>query len=75
MKDIPTPSEYRKLFLTERAKILPPPSDDRMEEFHSYQDRMGYTVEETKSIRYKMSVYDDFNDEYDTHQRLLNYMY
>lgn len=60
-----SPSEYRKLSLTERAKLLPPPSDDRMAEFHKYQERMGYTDEDMKSMRYKMSVFDDFNDEYD----------
>ncbi|MEG1292493.1 MAG: hypothetical protein RSD28_09375 [Lachnospiraceae bacterium] len=65
VKDIPAPSEYRKLPLTKRAKLLPPPSDNRMEEFSRYQERMGYTAEEMKSIRYKMSVYDDFNDEHD----------
>ena len=65
MESFPSPSEYRKLSLEERAKLLPPPSDDRMEELSKYQDRMGYTEESMKSIRYKMSVYDDFNDEYD----------
>lgn len=65
MKAFPSPSEYRKLSLEERAKLLPPPSDDRMEELSKYQDRMGYTEETMQSIRYKMSVYDDFNEEYD----------
>lgn len=36
-----------------------------MEELGKYQDRMGYTEESMQSMRYKMSVYDDFNDEYD----------
>ena len=65
MKTFPSPSEYRKLSLEERAKLLPQPSDDRMEELGKYQDRMGYTEESMQSMRYKMSVYDDFNDEYD----------
>jgi hypothetical protein len=65
MKTFPSPSEYRKLSLEERAKLLPPPSDDRMEELSKYQDRMGYTEESMQSIRYEMSVYDDFNEEYD----------
>ena len=63
--DIPVPSEYRKLSLTERAKLLPPPSDDRMEELNKYMERMGYTEESMQGIRYKMSVFDEFNDEYD----------
>ena len=63
--DIPVPSEYRKLSLTERAKLLPPPSDDRMEELNKYMERMGYTDESMQGIRYKMSVFDEFNDEYD----------
>lgn len=65
MKTFPSPAEYRKLSLEERAKLLPAPSDDRMEELSKYQDRMGYTKESMQSMRYKMSVFDDFNDEYD----------
>ena len=61
----PSPAEYRKLSLEKRAKLLPPPSDDRMEELKKYQDRMGYTEESMRSMRYKMSVYDDFTEEYD----------
>ena len=64
-KEFPSPSEYRKLSLTERARLLPPPTEDRMEELGKYQERMGYTDENMKSLRYKMSVFDDFNDEYD----------
>lgn len=60
-----SPFEYRKLSLTERAKLLPPPSDDRMAEIYKYQERMGYTDEDIMSMLYKMSVFDDFNDEYD----------
>lgn len=64
-KPFPSPAEYRKLSLEERAKLLSPPSDDRMEELKRYQDRMGYTEESMRSMRYKMSVYDDFTEEYD----------
>ena len=64
-KPLPSPAEYRKLSLEERAKLLPPPSDDRMEELEKYQNRMGYTEESMRSMRYKMSVYDDFTEEYD----------
>lgn len=65
IKTIPSPSEYRKLSFEERAKLLPPLSNDRMEELSKYQERMGYTEESMQSIRYRMSVYDDFNEEYD----------
>ena len=64
-KPFPYPAEYRKLSLEKLAKLLPPPSDDQMEELKKYQDRMGYTEESMRSIRYKMSVYDDFTEEYD----------
>ena len=64
-KEFPSSAEYRKLSLTERARLLPPPTEDRMEELGKYQKRMGYTDENMKSLRYKMSVFDDFNDEYD----------
>ena len=36
-----------------------------VEELKKYQDRMGYTEESMRSMRYKMSVYDDFTEEYD----------
>jgi hypothetical protein len=31
-KPFPSTAEYRQLSLEKRAKLLPPPSDDRMEE-------------------------------------------
>ena len=49
----------------DKVGVLPPPSDDRIEELKKYQDRMGYTEESMRSMRYKMSVYDDFTEEYD----------
>lgn len=71
-KTFPPPTEYRKLSLEERARLLPPPSDDRMEELKNYQDRMGYTEESMRSMRYKMSVYDDFTEEYDYRVKYAN---
>lgn len=75
-REIPYPipgnifSDFRYIYCTintleKRAKLLPPPSDDRMEELKKYQNRMGYTEESMRSMRYKMSVYDDFTEEYD----------
>lgn len=63
-KRYPSTVRISEVVFGRTRKILPPPSDDGMEKIHSYQDRMDYTVEEMKSIRYKMSVYDHFNDEY-----------
>lgn len=36
-----------------------------MTEFNAYCKRMGYTEEKVRSIRYKMSLYDEFMKEYD----------
>lgn len=33
-------------------------------EYDAYRQRMGYTEEKMKSIRYKMAVYDEFLKEY-----------
>ena len=46
-------------------KLLPPPSDDRNEELKKYQNRNGIYRRIHASMRYKMSVYDDFTEEYD----------
>ena len=46
--------------MKERAELLPPPTDNTMEEFEQYKVRMGYNQEKLKSVRYRMSVYDDF---------------
>ena len=34
-----------------KRQLLPPPSDDRIEELKKYQDRMGYTEESMRSMR------------------------
>lgn len=36
----------------------------RPREYDAYCDRMGYTTEKLASIRYKMSLYDEFLEEY-----------
>ena len=57
--------EYTKISMKERAELLPPPTDNIMEEFEKYKNRMGYDEEKMRSVRYKMEVYDDFLKEYD----------
>ena len=57
--------DYTKFSMKERAELLPPPTDNTMEEFEQYKVRMGYNQEKLKSVRYRMSVYDDFLKEYD----------
>ena len=56
--------DYTKLSLEERAALLPVPTDDYEAEYDAYCQRMGYTAEKMKSIRYKMTVYDEFLEEY-----------
>lgn len=57
--------DYSKLSVEERASILPVPTDDYYTtEYAAYCQRMGYTAEKMKSIRYKMTVYDEFMEEY-----------
>ena len=56
---------YIKLSLEERATRLPVPADDYAAEYDAYRQRMGYTAERMNSIRYKMTVYDEFREEYD----------
>ena len=41
-----------------------------MEEFEQYKVRMGYNQEKLKSVRYRMSVYDDFLKEYDYRKKI-----
>ncbi len=62
--------DYTKLSMKERAQLLPPPTEDMMDEFEQYKIRMGYGKEKMKSIRYKMSVYDDFVKEYDYRKKI-----
>lgn len=56
--------DYTKLSIEERAALLPVPTDDYQAEYDAYCQRMGYTAEKMKSIRYKMAVYDEFLEEY-----------
>ena len=56
--------------MKERAELLPPPTDNTMEEFEQYKVRMGYNQEKLKSVRYRMSVYDDFLKEYDYRKKI-----
>lgn len=55
--------DYRKLSLEERATKLPVPTENIKVEYDAYCERMGYSEEKMKSIRYKMSVYDEFMEE------------
>ena len=57
--------DYTKLSLEERASRLSVPTDDYAAEYDAYRQRMGYTAERMNSIRYKMTVYDEFREEYD----------
>lgn len=57
--------DFSKLSLEERAKLLPPPTSDQMAELKEYQKRMGYDESKMKSMKYKMTVYNEFLKEYD----------
>lgn len=57
--------DYTKLSIEERALLLPVPTDDYKAEYNAYCQRMGYTEEKVSSIRYKMSLYDEFMEEYE----------
>ena len=65
-----TEVDYTKLSMKERAQLLPPPTDNTMEEFEQFKNRMGYSDEKMRSIRYKMEVYDDFLKEYDYRKKI-----
>lgn len=52
--------DFSKISLEERAKLLPPPTADQMAELKEYQKRMGYDESKMKSMKYKMTVYDEF---------------
>ena len=56
--------DYTKLSIEERAALLPIPTDDYEAEYVAYRERMNYTEEKMKSIRYKMTLYDAFLKEY-----------
>ena len=58
------PIDFTKLTIEERVTFLPVPTDDIKTEYDAYCDRMGYTTEKLASIRYKMSLYDEFLEEY-----------
>lgn len=53
----------------ERATHLPIPMNDYGAEYDAYCQRMGYTVEKMKSIRYKMTVYDELMEQYNYHKK------
>ena len=57
--------DFSKLSLEERAKLLPPPTGDQMAELKEYQKRMGYDDSKMKSMKYKMTVYNEFLKEYE----------
>lgn len=61
---VPKLIDYTKLSMKERASLLPVPTDNYTTEYDAYCQRMGYTAEKLKSIRYKMTVYDEFLEEY-----------
>lgn len=63
--DVAEVIDYSKLTIKERAALLPVPTDDFEAEYDAYCQRMGYTTEKMKSIRYKMALYDEFREEYD----------
>lgn len=63
------PIDFTKLTIKERAALLPAPTDDIKTEYDAYCERMGYTTEKMKSIRYKMSLYDEFSEEYNYRKR------
>ena len=57
--------DFSKLSLEERAKLLPLPTGDQMAELKEYQKRMGYDESKMKSMKYKMTVYNEFLNEYE----------
>lgn len=61
--------DFSKLSLEERTRLLPPPTGDQMEELKEYQKRMGYDENKMKSMKYKMTVYDEFLKEYEYRKR------
>ncbi len=66
---VPAPVDFTKLSIKERAELLSEPTDDVMTEFNAYCKRMGYTAEKIRSTRYKMSLFNEFMEEYDYRKR------
>ena len=64
------PIDYAKIPMKDRVHLLPPPTDNTLEEFEQYKVRMGYNEGELKSVRYRMSVYDDFLKEYEYRKKV-----
>ena len=62
--------DYAKIPMKDRAHLLPPPTDNTMGEVEKYKVRMGYNEGQLKSVRYRMSVYDDFLKEYDYRKKV-----
>ncbi len=60
----PMDVDYTKLSVEERAALLPIPTDDFMAEYDAFRERMGYVGDKLASVRYKMEIYDEFNEEY-----------
>lgn len=65
------PIDFTKLTIEERVTLLPVPTDDIKTEYDAYCERMGYTAEKLKSIRYKMDLYDEFLEEYNYRKKHL----
>ena len=61
--------DYKNMPLAERVAILPEPTEDVMEELQMYEKRMGYDKDTMRSMRYKMSVYDEFLEEYEARKK------
>lgn len=66
---VPAPVDFTKISIKERAELLSEPTDGVMTEFNAYCKCMGYTEEKVGSIRYKMSLYDEFSEEFNYRKR------
>ena len=61
--------DYKNMPLAERVEILPEPTEDVMEELQMYEKRMGYDKDTMRSMRYQMSMYDEFLEEYEARKK------
>ena len=61
--------DYKNMPLAERVAILPEPTEDVMEELRMYEKRMGYGKDTMRRMRYRMSVYDEFLEEYEARKK------